>query len=363
MIDQSQLEQAFSQGRARVREHGELRYTSFIHDHNDIARGTAIFANRTVYGYPRIGRVVHLGTGLQEQFKGSFWAEEKINGYNVRVFKTAGQVLALTRGGFVCPFTTDRIGDLMDPSVFDRDPDLVICAEIAGPDNPYNESFPPFVSHDVQLFVFDLQRIDRPGTMEQDEKLALIDRYQLPAVRCFGHFQPQDLETIKRLMLQLDADGAEGLVFKNAFKSAKYVTAYSTLSDIHSTSEFLTDMPAEYFTGRILRLALFLQEQGLTHTRELDRRLGDAFLDGLTQAIEQFQREHKVYHTHRCRFRHRDNAEMLLAHLEQAGSHRVQINRRDLRREGEYWVLEFDRAYASINGLLGHLLSGGLVFD
>ncbi len=43
--------------------------------------------------------------------------------------------------------------------------------------------------------------------------------------------------------------------------------------------------------------------------------------------------------------------------------HKVQISQRDLREENGYWVLEFDRSYPALNGLLSHLRHGGLIFD
>jgi putative ATP-dependent DNA ligase len=34
-----------------------------------------------------------------------------------------------------------------------------------------------------------------------------------------------------------------------------------------------------------------------------------------------------------------------------------------LEKEENFWVLEFDRVYLNMTGLLGHLLAGGSIFD
>ena len=36
----------------------------------------------------------------------------KVDGYNVRIVRLAGRLVPFTRGGFVCPFTDDRLADV-----------------------------------------------------------------------------------------------------------------------------------------------------------------------------------------------------------------------------------------------------------
>ncbi len=360
------LEEALKRRQARRSEYHGLPYVHYVADTPEVVRGTAILGGRVVFGYPHIGRVLALLQGLSEQFSAPFWAEEKIDGYNVRITRVDGQAVALTRGGYICPFTTDRLGDLLDLSVFDAEPDLVICAEIAGPGNPYQESAPPFIEHDVQLFTFDLMRLDRPSFLPHHEKTRLLERLRLPAVQCFGRFTVNQVPAIQEVLRQLNAEGREGLVFKEDSETnhrAKYVTSNSSIADIRSTTSNFLDLPAEYFTNRILRLVIFLREQGLGHSAELDQRLGAAFLDGLLEGMQRYEREQRVYYTYRCRLRTREAAEALLTHLKRAGGHKVQVVQRELRQEGGYWVLAFDRIYPGMSGLLGHLLQGGLVFD
>lgn len=361
----ARLPEARRKKKALAKHFQGLAYCHYVDDWKHIPRGTAVFGETVIDGYPHIGRVFALEAGLKAHFEAPVWAEEKINGYNVRIARIGDQVVALTRGGFVCPFTTDRLADLMPLDIFRAEPDKVVCAEIAGPDNPYLESTPPFVADDVQLFVFDLMTRGKAGFLPYREKQAYLDRYGLPPAPRHGYFQIDEIEQISAVILRLHEEWREGLVFKEDSPRdhrAKYVTGNSNIDDIQSTSDNLLDLPPHYFTNRLLRLSLFLEEHDLPPTPELKQALGGAFLDGLGAAMARYRRTHHVSKHFRCRFHNKENAEMLFQHLHRA-SRSVQIIRRDLRREDGYWLLEFERVYPALTGMLGDLLAGKMVFD
>ncbi len=365
MIDASLVREAVRQRKARSEFFLGLEYLRFSDDYRDIPRGTALFQDTTIWGYPHIGRVFVLEKGLKEQFKKPFWVEEKVDGYNVRIFLLEDRVVALSRGGYVCPFTTDRLIDFINLKFFEDNPELVLCAEVAGPENPYIEESPPFVKEDIGMFVFDIMEKNKDGFLPYEHKAELIERYELPCVRTFGRFTHDQIEEIKKLLLELNKRGSEGVVFKEDSpegKRAKYITSYANLNDIKITAKNMLQLPPEYYTNRILRLVLFMEEEGIERNGNLYERLGRAFIDGLFEAIEQFKKERKVYRTFRCRFRSR---EMALAQMElmQRSSKHIQVIQRELKKEGEFWVLSFDKVFLNMTGLLGHLLSGGLVFD
>ena len=52
----------------------------------------------------------------------------------------------------------------------------------------------------------------------------------------------------------------------------------------------------------------------------------------------------------------------VLADMKRADGH-LHVAERKLAKEGDYYVLEFDKEHAGMSGLLGHLLEGGLLFD
>jgi DNA/RNA ligase len=359
------VEQACRAGRARLEDLEGYRYVRFVEGHHGVPGGSVVFGDELVYGYPRIGRILRLGTGLRAQFRYPFWVEDKVDGYNVRVFSHEGRVLAVTRRGFVCPFTTDRIPDLLNPAVFDARPDLVLCAEVAGPENPYNEGHPPEVTEDVRLFVFDLMRKGRSGFYPHRDKTRLLSEHSLPGVTDYGLYQLADAERLASLLRELDRTGREGVVLKEDSERdhrAKYVTGRINLADIRICGTSVKQLPAEYFIHRVLRLALFLDEHGVERTAEIYEDLGRSLIEGVIAAAHQQMREHRVSHRFRCRFRSKENAEMLLRML-----HRLlrkgHVRERRLEREGDFYILEFEKVLPKTTGLFAHLLSGGIVFD
>jgi len=367
VIEPDIVKNALKNKKVRSEEAFGLEYLRFSDDFKDIPRGTVIFKDFVIWGYPHIGRIFMLETGLREQFEAPFWVEEKVDGYNVRIFKHGDDYYALSRGGFICPFTTDRLPDLINLRVLDENPDLVVCAEVAGPENPYIEESPPYVKEDVQLFVFDFMKKNSPRFLSHEEKMELIEKYSLPSVNVVGKFTStrEDVEKIKEVLKRFNDEGREGVVFKEDSernKRAKYITSYANLMDIKVNAKNMLQLPPEYYTNRILRLVLFMKEEGIERTEHLYEELGRAFIDGLFEAIEQFQKEHKVYRTFSCRFRKKENAIALLELLSKTSKH-IQVRERSLEKEGDYWRLTFDKIYLNITGLLGHLLSGGIVYD
>lgn len=365
-MDRETLADAVEQGRAELHRFEALRYARLTESVAGYPRGSVVLPDGIVIpGYPSIARIHTLSAGLSEQFRGHFWAEEKIDGFNVRILRHEGRVYAFSRGGFVCPFSTDRVPDFMDPALFEAEPELVLCAEIAGPDNPYLEGSPAFVTRDVALYVFDMMRKGVPGFLPQRGKMERIARHELPATRIFGRFRPADVEALRRLILQLDEEGAEGLVFKgeNEAIRAKYVTGSSNVTDIRVCSGQLLDLPPEYFTNRLLRLALFVTEHGRQNDPELERALGAAFLSGLDSAVERSRGRGRVDHRYRCRFRERVNALHFMEHMKATGGQRVRFAPGMPRAVDGYWELEFERVFDRMTGTLATALSGAIQFD
>jgi putative ATP-dependent DNA ligase len=365
-MDRQVLADALAQGRAESHHFEGLEYARLTETVTGYPRGSVVLPDGVVVpGYPSIARIHSLASGLRQQFQGPFWAEEKIDGYNIRVLCHEGRVYAFSRGGFVCAFSTDRLPDFLPPGVFEREPGLVLCAEIAGPDNPYLEGSPPFVTKDVQLFVFDMMRKSQPGFLPQTEKMRQIEQLGLPATRIFGRFLPSDVDALRDLILQLDREGAEGLVLKAEFGEtrSKYVTGRSNITDIHVCSTQLLDLPPEYFTNRLMRLAMFVTEHGQQGDPDLERSLGRAFLSGLDRAVAGSREHGRVDHRYRCRFRERRNALHFIAHMLATGGQRVRIAPGMPHEEDGYWLLEFERVFDRMTGTLATALAGATQFD
>src|SRR5512133_3410794 len=106
-----------------------------------IERGTVLDEKgdsfEVIMGFPKIRRAMVLDPTLKKHFSGleKVAVEEKMNGYNVRVANVKGNILAITRSGYVCPYTTERANVKLNLKFFDDFPNLVLYGEMVGPDN------------------------------------------------------------------------------------------------------------------------------------------------------------------------------------------------------------------------------------
>ena len=80
--------------------------------------GEIIIDEHIVPLYPPIYRCYNFKKALRNQFQESekFLVEEKMDGYNVRIINYAEEILCFTRGGFVWPYTTEKLENY--PEIF-----------------------------------------------------------------------------------------------------------------------------------------------------------------------------------------------------------------------------------------------------
>ncbi len=363
---QDYMDLARAKGVLAREEFEGLVYYRFSDDLRRYLRGTVVLEDRVVFGYPKIARLLSLEGGIPRHIRGPFYVEEKADGYNVRVVKVGDRVLALTRGGFVCPFTTDRLPDLGDFQTFFQDhPHLVIAGEVVGPGNPYNEAYPPGVE-DVAFFAFDLFPLDSWRPLSPLARYTILEKYAIPQVPSLGRFSPEpgDVERLKGLLRELNQRGVEGVVIKpqGGRRRFKYVTPFINVFDIEFSSHLLAELPGEFFTQRIIRLVLAMEELGLEGNGELERRLGAAFLKGFGKAVEEFKARKKVTWTFFLRMRSRERVDLLLRHLNRASRH-VKVSLVSLDREGDYWRVVLEKRFLKSTGFLASALGGSFYFD
>ncbi len=270
-----------------------LLYYRIADDTPSHPRGTAIFPDAvdreghifTVWGFPRIKRIYLLERGIRRFFKqDSFYVEEKLDGYNVRLVRVRGHILALTRGGFVCPYTTEWAevwAESMGLHEFFNDyPDHVLCGEALGA-SPYNAQNLYELPPGLHFFLFEVMN-QEGQLLPTAEKYSLALRYALPTVPQFGAFTLDRLDELRQLLMEINERRGEGVVLKSpaADKAVKYVTPKADLEDIRDNWIFLFDLNSGYFTNRLLRTALFIQEFGLDE-EEYAYRIGKSVLQGL----------------------------------------------------------------------------------
>lgn len=195
-IPSSRLKVAFARGSVRLLEARGPQAILFKKPLGDLEAGTVIYLGdetEVIRGFPKIRRTLLLSPTIREHFRDRVAVEEKMNGYNVRIARlSSGETVALTRGGHVCPFTTRKALEILDLDEFFREhPDLVVCGEMVGRDNPY-------VSHDypevgsLGFRVFDLREKNTNRPLPVEERRELLDSYGLPSVRLFGVYPTED---------------------------------------------------------------------------------------------------------------------------------------------------------------------------
>jgi putative ATP-dependent DNA ligase len=266
---------------------GEIEYIRFRDGHGGVERGTAIAGRRAVRSYPHIKRIFTLENGLRRNMKDAeLYAEEKIDGFNVRIASVGGKVFAFSRGGFLDAFVTEKAREGAGIAAFFRDnPDAVLCCEMLG-NTPYTA---PTGDFDVALFVFDIDRGN--GThLPCTKRYALVKKYGLRTVPVLGKFRSDDYAGLRKAVLAMNKGRKEGLVLKGAESgcAVKYVTPWSDIEDISNASGMLFDMPIGFFHQRVLRSAFFIRDFGLDRD-DYARKLGRAFYDGLEAALKQVQ--------------------------------------------------------------------------
>lgn len=328
-------------------------------------RGTVFYDRGIIPGYPKIMRIFHLANGINRYFKNKFYVEEKMDGYNVRIAVINGIPLAFTRGGFVCPFTTDRIHDFINMDFFNEYPEYIICGEVVGPGSPYNTEVIPYVDEDVAFFAFDL--IDEKGNhLPAEERYRIFERFNIQQIRRWGPFNvsggTSDVDAVKNIILELDRDSREGIVIKPASngKAVKYVTLSSCLRDLQATAHLITELPAGFFTQRILRAVFFCHEFGMPFSSEYLMSSAKALHLIPEETLRAVAEGENIKEFFDVRVRNKNTVDELIQHLNRSG---VRTQLVSVEKSGDYYRAKFYRIYIKGTRELRHRLMGKGFFD
>lgn len=363
----------FEQGRAAHavesrREFG-IDYQRVKNDHQGLARGALWVDERVVPAYPSIGRIHALADGIRAAFRDTFVAEEKMDGYNVRLFSVGGRPTPVTRSGMICPFTLDRLPDLVDLAavrrLFDDHPELVICAEVAGRGNPYMPTYDSRVSDDVALYAFDVVCTDSGRFLLWEDRNRLLTRYGIPQVPLVGKFHPQRPAPLLDALRRLDEDGGEGVVLKSMDESmrVKYATPSINLTDIATDAALEMELPGEFFTHRVVRMVVALRELYPDRPRDAEAdALGRLLVEGFDRALDEMADNGRLSRRFTVRLRTEAACDALLEHLS-TGSRSVRVEEVARRAAGDHIELQLLKVYRKSTDRLRHVLSGGPVFD
>jgi len=257
-----------------------------------VEAGTVIFDNNEiVHGYPKIRRAMMLEPAIKKHFSKELIAEEKMNGHNVRVVEVDGQMVALTRGGFICPYSTEVASRQIPQEVFEDHPDLVLCGEMVGPNNPYvPKKIYPVEFMDFYLFDISSKGSRDLGGSQRTHRLAR--EYGIRDVPLLGRFEVSEAsEKVRDIIKQLGHEGREGVVLKdpeNKVNPMKYTCSESNCVDLEFAFRYYNDYGQDFFFSRVVREGFQAAEWGDSENefRERCLRLGQSLLGPMRETVE-----------------------------------------------------------------------------
>jgi putative ATP-dependent DNA ligase len=271
-----------------------------------IERGTVLYAKdnsfEMITGFPKIRRAMVLDTTVKKHFIGleNVVVEEKMNGYNVRIAAIKNDILAITRSGYVCPYTTQKAKEKLNLKFFDDFPELVLFAEMVGPDNPY---IPKNIYNveSVEFFVFDIREKNNGKPLSISKKQEILERYGFFQAKFFGEI-PVDTapEEIGKIVRKLGEKEHEGVVIKDPemiLSPLKYTSSQSNCADLRHAFKFYNEAGRDYMLSRIVREGFQTVEWNESEA-EFEKRcqqLGRSILSPLRESIRKVEEGQRLY--------------------------------------------------------------------
>jgi len=279
----------------RKMRYREIEYVLIRRDFREYPEGTIILWTRgkkprLVKGYPPIKRILLLKKALPSHFIDDVILEEKMNGYNVRIIRYENEILVITRGGYICPYSTHAIKRLYGSEIEKllADENIILLGEIVGTENPYTRFKYPEVEW-LELYVFDIVRNNK--LIPINERRKLIEEYGLKNVQQIGKFHKNDIDKIFREIHLLEKRRREGIVFKDPHHRVpplKYTTTFTNINDIEEGMKYFFDEGRTFIFPRVLR-EIFKNIEEKPDNKTLEERyrlLGKALLKPSMHTVE-----------------------------------------------------------------------------
>ena len=267
--------------------------------------GTVVFCGDSpeIYnGFPKIRRALMLDACIKKHFHNinTVAVEEKMNGFNVRLVLVDGEVMVFTRGGFFCPYSTQKARQLVDRTIFDEHPDFVLHCEMVGPHNPYVPR-DVYNVESVAFYIFDIRYKGSGIPLSVVQRCEFVEQYGLLSVRLFGIYAldgaaPFIWDIIKRL----GPEGREGVVIKDPLMvevPIKYTCSQSNCADLAHAFSYYHDYGQDFLYSRVVREGYQTIEWGENEVEFKERclRLGECMLSSMAETIRKKQRGDDIY--------------------------------------------------------------------
>ena len=345
------------------RTYEDRAYRHLPEHRRGIERGTAFVDGTVVRGFPKVPRTLVLAEGIPRHFdRGPVAVEEKLNGYNVRVARIDGDVLAFSRSGIVCPFTTrvlERLVDL-DP-LFDAHPEAMVCGEMIGPENPYTAHDYPGVDS-LAFRAFDWRDRETGDPLPVADRRERYERFDVPQVPHLGTYEVDAAaRAVPDVVDELDADGREGVVLKSrdGRTQLKYTTSAANRGDLAYAFSLPFDYGQPFMFRRLIREAFQSVEWDESDERARERAhdLGEAILCSMRETVRTVDDGGTVGERHTVRASP-ETIDALFEHLRGQG---LTLEVESDRREDGNRVVTFRKRTQSTNDKTKNYLEGQIV--
>jgi len=302
------------------------RLLRFDKSASGVESGTVIFDNsEVVFGYPKIRRALVLEPAIKRFFPERVAVEEKMNGYNVRVASIDGDVVALTRGGYICPYSTEVAQRILPEEAFQDHPDMILCGEMVGPENPYvpKDIYP---TDSIDFYLFDVAKKNSKGTLGVCKTREISKEFGIRTAAFFGEFKPDRAYVeITRIIKQLGKKGREGVVMKdpeNLRPSIKYTCSESNCSDLASGFQYYNDYALDFFVSRAVREGFQSMEwkESEEERRKRAQRIGESILLPLVDTVERKMKGEQIVQEVQIRVKSIQTARDFEHHLRRSGT-------------------------------------------
>lgn len=219
-------------------------------------------------GYPKIRRAMVLDPTLRNYFIDKIAIEEKLDGYNVRIAKINNEIVAITRGGRICPFTTKKALKFINTKILNDYPDIMLCGEMIGLNNPYVPYYYPEVDNNINyednnkvienlgFYIFDIRNKETNIALTISQKEELLKKYNLPYIQPIDIVNKEDISKIKEIILKLNREKREGIILKDpdmVINPIKYTTHHTQCSDLSIAFTYMYDLGISFMFSRLVR--------------------------------------------------------------------------------------------------------------
>lgn len=389
-IKSEKLEESIKKGNTKFFISMGIPTLLFKKETGELESGTVIYLAdeiEVIRGFPKIRRTLLLGPSLKNHFHDLIAVEEKMNGYNVRIASIScsdicqdisknpessskgfdevngdikhEKIVALTRGGYICPFTTKKAQELMDLDDFFADnPELVICGEMVGTDNPYVSQYYPEIGK-LAFRVFDIRHKLSNEPLSIDAKRKLLKQYNLPVVRLFGVFSADDAhEKILEIIKEIGLEHREGVVMKHPsmeIPPLKYTSSQAHDREIKYAFNFPFDFGRAFFFSRVVRegFQAYEMEDSPEELQKRAQRLGESIIYPMMDIIKQINDGEPAVEDTTINVDSKKEAEEFVRHLHDLGVSAMLIDYKD----GNAVIR---RMYNATNDKIKNYLNGGL---